>query len=132
MLLEKKDIFAVDDIVKELVHVPEWGGDVWVRGLTGANRDKFEASIIQTKGKDRIINAVNFRAKLCAMAICDDENKRIFNDADVVELSSKSAAALQRIFIVAQRLSGLGEDDVKELAEGLQENPLEDSASDSP
>jgi len=37
--------------------------------------------------------------------------------------------ALQRIFSVAQRLSGIGEQDVKELAEGLSENPLEDSAS---
>ena len=129
MILDKKAILLADDVVKELVSVPEWGGDVWVRGMTGASRDKFEASIVQTRGKDQSLNMVNIRAKLASMTICDEAGQRLFSDADIAELSNKSAAALQRIFAVAQRLSGIGEEDVKELAEGLKENPLEGSAS---
>lgn len=129
MILDKKSILLADDVVKELVSVPEWGGDVWVRGMTGASRDKFEASIVQTRGKDQSLNMVNIRAKLASMTICDEAGQRLFSDADIAELSNKSAAALQRIFAVAQRLSGIGEEDVKELAEGLKENPLEGSAS---
>ena len=45
-------------------------------------------------------------------------------------LSEKSAAALQRVFEVAQRLSGITDDDVEELAEGLEDIPFEGSASD--
>jgi len=132
MILNKKDILNADDVVKELVAVPEWGGDVYVRGMTGASRDKFEASIVQTRGKDQTLNMTNIRAKLASMTICDENGQRIFSDADIVELSNKSAVALQRVFVVAQRLSGIGDNDVKELAEALEENPLEDSASDSP
>lgn len=130
MILDKKTILAANDVVKELVFVPEWGGEVWVRGMTGASRDKFEASIVQTKGKDQTVNMTNLRAKLASFTICDEQGQRLFSDADIMELSNKSAAALQRIFVVAQRLSGIGDDEVKELAEGLEENPLEDSASD--
>jgi len=130
MILNKKDILAADDVVKELVHVPEWGGDVYVRGMTGASRDKFEASIVQTRGKDQILNIINIRAKLASMTICDEQGQRLFSDADIVELSNKSSVALQRVFLVAQRLSAIGDNDVKELAEALQENPLDGSASD--
>jgi hypothetical protein len=130
MSLTKDDILKAQDLKTETVHVPEWGGDVTVRGMTGAERDKFEASIVTSKGKDRAVNMVNIRAKLASLTICDEQGKRLFSEADVEKLSAKSAAVLQRIFIVAQKLSGIGEADVKELAEALQENPLEDSVSD--
>lgn len=129
MILTRETILKADDLKKELVNVPEWGGDVYVRGMTGADRDKFEASIVQTRGKDQTLNMTNIRAKLASMTICDKQGNRIFTEADVKDLSNKSAHALQRIFVVAQKLSGIGDDDVKELAKGLQENPLEDSAS---
>lgn len=129
MILNKEEILQAQDLKTELVSVPEWGGDVYVRGMNGAERDKFEASIVQTKGKDQTLNMVNIRAKLASMTVCDVNGARLFTDADIAKLATKSAAALQRIFAVAQRLSGIGEDDVKELAEGLQENPLDVSAS---
>ena len=129
MILTKEIIVKADDVKKELLNVPDWGGVVYVRGMTGADRDKFEASIVQTRGKDQTLNMVNIRAKLASMTICDEKGNRIFSEADVKDLSNKSAHALQRIFVVAQKLSGIGDDDVKELAEGLQENPLDDSAS---
>jgi hypothetical protein len=128
-MLDKNAILTADDVVKELVNVPEWGGDVYVKGMTGAERDGFEASIIQMRGRDANVNFKNIRAKLASLTICDESGKRLFTDDDVISLSKKSAVALQRIFPIAQRLSGIGEADVKELAEGLKENPTVDSAS---
>lgn len=128
--LSKKDILTADDIKRELVPVPEWGGDVWVRGMTGAERDKFESGIVEQRGKDQSLNMANIRAKLASMTICDDTGKRLFSESDVQALSQKSASALQRIFAVAQRLSGIGEDDVKELVGEMIENPTEDLHSD--
>lgn len=130
MILTKDDILKADDIHKELVSVPEWGGDVYVRGMTGAERDKFEAGIVQMRGTERTLNMSNIRAKMASLTICDEQGKRLFNDADIAKLAEKSANALQRVFQVAQKLSGIGDADVKELAEGLRENPTEDSASD--
>jgi hypothetical protein len=130
MILTKEQILEVKDLVIETVSVPEWGGEVLVRGMTGADRDKFEASIVQMRNQKTNFNMVNIRAKLASMTICDDQGKKIFSEADIKDLSGKSASALQRIFTVAQRLSGIGEEDVEELTKGLEENPLEGSVSD--
>jgi hypothetical protein len=95
--------------------------------MTGAERDKFEASIISRNGKDATVNMLNIRAKLASLTICDEGGKRQFTEADVMALSQKSAVALQRVFAVAQKLSGFGDDEVKELAEGVKNDPFDGS-----
>lgn len=130
MTLTRDAILAVKDIQLEEVAVPEWGGSVWVKGMTGAERDKFEASIIEFRGKSQKINFTNMRARLASLTVCDAEGARLFTEQDVHALGEKSAGALQHIFAVAQRLSGLSPDDVEELTKELGENPLGDSASD--
>lgn len=129
-VLKREDILQADDIKRQLVNLPEWGGDVYVKGMTGAERDKFEGSLIIMRGKDKEMNMTNIRAKLASMTICDDKGKRLFNENDVQALSQKSAAALQRVFAVAQKLSGISDDDVEELAEELKKDPFEGSPSD--
>jgi hypothetical protein len=129
-VLTKADILGASDIQRERVAVAEWGGEVYVKGLSGAERDRFENSIISMRGKDQKINLSNIRAKLASLSICDEDGNRLFTDADVQALSRKSAAALQRVFAVAQRLSGLAAEDVEELAEGLKENPFDASPTD--
>lgn len=129
-ILTRKDILTADDIKRELVPVPEWGGDVYVRGLTGAEVDKFSEASIKQRGKNQVVNMEGIRARLVSMSICDENGKRLFTDADVTALSGKSSAALIRLFKIAQRLSGLGEEDVEELAEGLEADPSGASPSD--
>jgi len=114
-ILTRDDILQVQDLPKELVEVPEWDGAVYVRGLTGAERDALEASIVEQRGRSTRMNLMNLRAKLVAMSVVDEEGNRLFSDADVEKLGQKSAAALNRIFEVAQRLSGLTSEDVEEL-----------------
>lgn len=129
MTLSHDDILKAEDIKKELVEVPEWGGSVWVRGMTGADRDRFEASVIEMRGTKQILHLDDMRAKLCSACICDEHGNLLFTQADVKALSAKSANALNRVFVIAQRLSGIGEAEVAELQEGLK-NPFEGSASD--
>lgn len=131
-LLTRDQILSADDLGRELVNVPEWGGDVYVRGLTGKERDQFEASMIDQRGKSQSVNLQNIRAKLAGLSICDESGKRVFTDADLQALAGKSAIALNRVFEVARRLSGLGDNDVEELAGGLEENPFVVSPSASP
>lgn len=130
-ILSRNDILKRSDLQKELVAVPEWGGEVWVRGLNGAERDQFEASILVQRGRNQTVNMTNVRAKLCTLAMCDEQGKALFSLEDVDALSQKSAAALDRVFVVAQRLSGIGERDVKEMVGNLEENPFDGSASAS-
>lgn len=128
-ILNRDEILQASDIVTELVPVPEWGGEVYVKGMTGAERDKFESSIVEQRGKEQKMNMANIRAKLASLTICDEKGKRLFTEADVQALSQKSAAALQRVMIVAQKLSGIGDEDVKELAEGVKNDPFDGSPS---
>ena len=44
--LTAAEILGTEDIVEELVEVPEWKGTVRVRGLTGRERDAYEASLL--------------------------------------------------------------------------------------
>ena len=129
-VLKRDDILQAKDIKIELVSTPGWGGDVYVKGLNGAERDKFEGSLVNMRGKSKEINMTNIRAKLASMSICDENGKREFNENDVQALSQKSAAELQRVFVVAQRLSGISDEDVEELAEELKKDPFEGLPSD--
>lgn len=114
--LTRDAILKAQDLPTEVVEIPEWNGAVIVRGLTGAERDAFEQSIVETRGKNTRMNLRNIRAKLVALTVVDEDGNRIFSDEDAEALGKKSAAALDRVFAVAQRLSGLRPEDVEELA----------------
>lgn len=115
-LLTRDDILKAQDLPTERVSCPEWGGEVIVRGLTGAERDAFEQGIVETRGKNTRMNLKNIRARLVALTVVDEQGNRLFSDDDVEPLGRKSATALNRVFEVAQRLSGLTPADVEELA----------------
>lgn len=131
MALSRDAILGADDRPTEVVHVPEWGGDVHVRGLSGAERDAYEAGIASPRPDGRQhMNLRNLRARLVVLAVVDpDSGDRLFRDDDAPALGDKSAAAVDRVFSVARRLSGLSEGDVEELAEGFGDAPSEDSTS---
>lgn len=114
-LLGREAIFAVNDLQTEDVEVPEWGGTVRVKGLTGTERDSFEESCISGKGKQASFKMSNIRAKLVAKTVVDEEGNSIFKEADVEALGRKSGSALDRVFTVAQRLSGITKEDIEEL-----------------
>ena len=119
MFLNREAILKANDIEKREVYIPEWGGSVYVRGMTGRERDQFEASIIRQRGRNTEINMKNARAKLVVMCTVDQEGNRLFTDADVAPLADKSAKALDRIFAVAQELSGITREDMEELTENF-------------
>lgn len=129
MALNRSQILSAKDLPIEEVAVPEWGGTVFVRGMNGAERDAFELSVIDQKQKGKV-DLNNIRAKLCALTICDESGERIFSEKDVAALAKKSAAALSRVFMVAQRLSGMTEDDAREIQQDFLSGQKGASISD--
>jgi len=128
-LLNRDNILNAVDMTTEMVEVPEWGGSVMVKGLTGAERDRFESSIVERAGKKTKMNMSNIRARMVALAVVDENGKRLFRYADVEALGQKSAAALDRIFDVAMSLSGMRDEEVEELIENFTSDPSESSTS---
>ncbi len=116
-VLSKDDILAADDLQQEVVDVPEWGGAVIVRGLTGAGRDAYEASIVTMRGQQQSYNMANARAKLLVRCLVDEEGRRLFTESELEAdaLGAKSGRVLDRLFAVARRLSGLTTADMEEL-----------------
>lgn len=128
--LTRDQILAADDIPTEVIDVPEWGGQVKLKGLTGAERDRFEQDSVQGKGKDTRMNILNIRARLVALCIVDESGKRMFNKHDIEALGKKSAQALDRVFTAAQKLSGLSDEDVEGLADDFDSTQGDNSTSD--
>lgn len=129
-LLTRDQILHADDIKTGDVEVPEWGGTVRIRPLTGAQRDAFESATIEQRGKNPTVNLKNLRARLVAASACDEKGRLLFTEEDVAALGRKSAKALNRVFEAAQKLSGLTDEDVAELAEDFADAPSESSTSD--
>lgn len=128
-LLTREAILGAADVQVRDVSVPEWGGTVRVQGLTGTERDAFEAEMVQRKGRDVQTNMRNIRARLVAMTVVDDSGKHIFGFPDLEALGGKSARALDRVFGVAMELSGLRDDDVAELAKNSESDQSDNSIS---
>ncbi len=115
MLLNRDQILAAQDIAWEDVDVPEWSGSVRVRGLTGEERDAYEATILKMRGTNAQLNLANARAKLAQRSMVGEDGALLFSESDIAALARKSAAALERVFDVAQRLSGLRQADIEEM-----------------
>lgn len=110
-MLLRDDILKADDLPKETVSVPEWGGEVIVQAMSGTVRDEYEDTVYT--GDERDLD--NIRAKLCVFSIVDEEGERVFSVLDIEKLSEKNGAALDRVFDVACKLSGIGKQEVAEL-----------------
>jgi len=112
-MLSREAILQADDLPREAVAVPEWGGELYVRTLTGTERDRLEASL---QGKKDRVDLENVRARFAVLTICDEQGTRLFTHADISKLGKKSAAALDRVFAVAQRLNGFSDSDAREVS----------------
>jgi hypothetical protein len=131
--LTREVILAKRSLKQETVDVPEWGGAVIVQELTGAERDAFEASCVQKRGKRSYdTNFANLRAKLVVQTVRSVDGSRLFADADTDAVGQLSAAALNRLFEVAQQLSGMTNEDVEELAGNSRGGPSGSSPTGSP
>jgi hypothetical protein len=135
-LLSRDEILAAEDRATEVVDVPEWGGAVTIRALSGTERDRFETESVSygrtNQGGLQIsgVQTNNVRARLVALSVIDADGKRMFSDKDVLALGDKSAAALNRVFEAAQRLSRISQRDVEVLTADLKGGPNGTSGTD--
>ena len=120
-MLTAEQIAQADDLPRETVDVPEWGGEVILRSLTSAERDTYEQSLISMmrSGQGMAItpDLSNAKAKLVAVCLESAEGERMFPDAEkgAEILGKRNAKAVSRLFEVAQRLSGMTDADLEEL-----------------
>ena len=133
-ILTKESILSADDLTMEEVEIPEWGGSVWVKALTGTQRDKYEQSMLDMRrvGQKTVVKPTmtNAKAQLAVQCVVDEAGVRLFDNNDARALGDKSACALNTIADVAMRLSGMTEQDLKDLEGNSETAPDDDSTSD--
>jgi hypothetical protein len=130
-ILSAADIFAIDDFQSKKVYVPQWKGSVYIKTMTGTERDAFEASTVKT-GPDgkREENMDNFRARFLSNVITDENGVRLFKtQREITMLGAKAVPALDLLFKEAQELNKMTSEDVEKLTEGFETEPDEDSTS---
>jgi len=115
-VLSAKDILSASDQKREKVDVPEWGGAVYISSLSAATRDAYEGSLVRMNGKEVEMATANARAKLLALTLVDEAGARLFTDAQIEALGGKNGEIVDRLYKVAQRLSGMTPESVKTLA----------------
>lgn len=105
-LTKQQILNSTGDIKFDNIKVPELAdGDpdayIRIKTMSAKVRDIWDASNIITDAKDpknSKVNMANYRARLCAMCICDDDGNLLFNMEEVEALSEKSSVAIQRVY----------------------------------
>lgn len=103
-------INAAADIKVEKLNVPEWKTDVYLKVLSGTERDAFEAAY-----SDQKMN--NFRVRFLVLTLCDEAGERLFDDEQVTLLGKRSALVINRLFEASWKLNMLSQEAVDEAGE---------------
>ena len=121
-VLSRDAIKMANDVRLDTVEVPEWGGSVCIKTLSGTERDAFEEGYSEQKMK-------NFRARFLVLTLCDESGERLYADSEADELGSKSAVVLNRLFDSAWSLNAFRNEDVDALGNGLPSDQSDASTS---
>lgn len=116
-ILTAADILQADDLEITRVEVPEWGGELLLRPMTGTERDRFEAEALNAREGEGLSMQylVGIRARTVAMHACDATGELIFTSEQIDMLGKKNANTLDRVFDVCREISGITSEDVDEL-----------------
>ena len=128
-----KDAFFAGPLQRqtEIVNIPGIG-NVIVRGMTAKERDQYETSCIIQKNGKRNFNLIDARAKLVMLTVVDEKGNRLFDASDVSRLSGMPASVIDKLFTVAQKLSGISDEDIDDLGGELGKDYGEDQPDSSP
>ncbi len=114
-MLNRDAILKAQDLKREIVDVPEWGGEVYVRGFTALEKEEVEirsmSMVDVATGQIRDARQLaGLKAWIVARCVVDSDGVRIFLDADMDGLQGKNAEVIARLADTAGRLSALGAD----------------------
>jgi hypothetical protein len=124
MALTKDQILQADDRPTQTVNVPEWGGEVIIKTMTGAERSRYDAGNRRLQDDSYVVDLENLPAKLLSRCLIGDDGEPLFT---VAELNQRSAKVLTRLFEVATKMNGLSPDSADEA--GKDSTPESDSST---
>ena len=112
---QKFDVFPIKNVLGQKV--------VYVREGTAKQRDKIESAMIDKKKG----GFKNFRARVTAEYLCDENGTRLFtsSDDDIATLSLIKAVDISLIFDEACVRNGFTKEDLDDIESDLEETEVE-------
>jgi hypothetical protein len=126
-MLDRETILGKRELRRETVEIPEWGGLIIVRELTGAERSRYEAGfsdVVMGEAKtvaDKSKRFENMRARIAVVACINEDGTHLFHDDDVETLNQLAGKALDRIFSAVMRLSGYSPEEQEKLKKNSED-----------
>lgn len=113
--LTKAHILAADDKPRATIEVPEWGGMVTIRSLSGTQMTRLLSDY--DKAKKNTGSQYRLQITVAAWSMIDpDTGERLFSDNEIHELAERSSAALKIVFDAASEHNGLTPEAQEEIA----------------
>ncbi len=116
MSLSKNQIIAAKDSQPIEVEVPEWGGSILLRPMTGTARNDYEFWAASEHSKNGQSDFRGIRERLIIAHAVDDQGESLFSLDDLEQLSAKNAEVIDRLHNECQKLSGLTAEAVDDAA----------------
>ena len=115
MALSKNEIFAVKDVDIHEVEVPEWGGSILLRGMTGEQRNNYE-HWAHTQSKETVPDYRGIRERLIMSCAIDENGEALFTEDDLQQLAAKNSEVIDRLHEKCRELCGMDQDAVEDAA----------------
>ena len=118
-ILDRESLLKKEELEVKKVDLGK-GEFVYVKQMTGRERDTFERSLLREVKKgnesDYVRALEDFRAKLAVNTLCDKDGNLLLRANDYPVLSKNmSAARLERIVNIAQEMNKITEEDKEAL-----------------
>jgi len=124
MTIDRESLLKPLPVKRERVDLPEFGADafVMVHGLNAKEKNAHDSSMMNRKftGID-IAKAKTQKQRLVIRCIRDDAGNPILTEADIDAVGEWPADVLNRVFDVANRLSGGATDSLEGAAKNSEE-----------
>ncbi len=111
--LTKERIKSAKDVVYKEVNVIEWDGKVYIKSLSAVEREELRKEVGEDPEKE--MDLIKLQMKMLSLTIVGENKERLFTKEDIEWLQNKSATVLERLFLIAQKMSGLGVEVTEEI-----------------
>ena len=121
MTIGREQVESAQDLLFEVIPVPEWGGDARLQEFSADAKGTFGAWGKGLEDGQDVKSIVGFAARVVALSLSNDDGTLVYPDFEegVAALLPKNPKVLDRLADVTLRLSGVSPTAVEETADEL-------------
>jgi len=109
------------EVPKEKYWVPELDDHVWLKGMSAADRSKFEKQFETPAGTRSKRKSKEIRERLLVACVCDEAGSALFTDDDIEALGRQPISMIEPMVVAAQKLAGFSVEEVEAMAKNSDE-----------